>query len=162
MTTMERMFYRTEHFNHPVGNWNVSSVTTMELLFCGCSDFNQLLENWDVSSVTTMQEMFVRAAAFDQPIDHWDVSKVKDMACMFCDATSFRQPITACKLRDQSPKGIFHRSSQYDDMESRVMCLAALDGDAMTYDLEEIIQIFGEKAVHDALRLYGAKYSLKG
>ena len=80
---------------------------------------------------------------------------------MFCGATSFRQPITAWKLRDQSPKGIFHRAPQYDDMESRVMCLAALDSETMTYAMEDMIQTFGEKAVHDALRHYGAKYGLK-
>ena len=41
------------------------------------------------------------------------------------------------------------------------MCLAALDRPDREYDLQEMINIFGEKAVHDALRLYGAKYGLK-
>lgn len=38
------------------------------------------------------------------------------------------------------------------------MCLATLEGDKMNYDLEEMIEIFGEEAVHEALQLYGAKY----
>ena len=56
---------------------------------------------------------------------------------------------------------MFLRASDYGDMESRVMCLAALDRPDREYDLQEMINIFGEKAVHDALRLYGAKYGLK-
>ena len=29
VTTMERLFHRVKHFNHPIGNWDVSSVTNM-------------------------------------------------------------------------------------------------------------------------------------
>ena len=161
VTTMQEMFVRASHFNQPLGDWNVSSVTNMREMFCGASRFNQPLNDWNVSNVENMMRMFDAAEHFNQPLDHWDVSKVKDMAGMFCGATSFRQPITAWKLRDQSPKGIFHRAPQYDDMESRVMCLAALDSETMTYAMEDMIQTFGEKAVHDALRHYGAKYGLK-
>ncbi len=77
---------------------------------------------------------------------------------MFCEATSFRQPITAWRLHGQILGGIFRRVPEYRDMESRIMCLATLEGDKMNYDLEEMIEIFGEKAVHEALQLYGAKY----
>ena len=136
VTTMERMFHRAKYFNHPIGNWDVSSVTNMECIFCGCSNFNQ-------------------------PLDHWDVSNAKDMAYMFCKATSFRQPITAWRLCGQSTKGMFLRLPDYRDMESRVMCLTPHDEEAMRYDLEDMIGIFGEEAVQDALRLYGPKYGLK-
>ncbi|WP_235301393.1 BspA family leucine-rich repeat surface protein [Phocaeicola barnesiae] len=136
VTTMERMFHRAKYFNHPIGNWDVSSVTNMECIFCGCSNFNQ-------------------------PLDRWDVSNAKDMAYMFCKATSFRQPITAWRLCGQSTKGMFLRLPDYRDMESRVMCLTPHDEEAMRYDLEDMIGIFGEEAVQDALRLYGPKYGLK-
>lgn len=136
VTTMERMFHRAKYFNHPIGNWDVSSVMNMECIFCGCSNFNQ-------------------------PLDRWDVSNAKDMAYMFCKATSFRQPITAWRLCSQSTKGMFLRLPDYRDMESRVMCLTPHDEEAMRYDLEDMIGIFGEEAVQDALRLYGPKYGLK-
>ena len=129
-------FGSLQYFNHPIGNWDVSSVTNMECIFCGCSNFNQ-------------------------PLDRWDVSNAKDMAYMFCKATSFRQPITAWRLCGQSTKGMFLRLPDYRDMESRVMCLTPHDEEAMRYDLEDMIGIFGEEAVQDALRLYGPKYGLK-
>lgn len=40
------------------------------------------------------------------------------------------------------------------------MCLAALDRNSREYDLQEMIKIFGAKAVYDALLQYGAQYSL--
>ena len=82
------------------------------------------------------------------------------MSYMFCDAVSFRQPLTAWRLRDQSPRHIFLRSPRYCDMESRIMCLAALDRNSREYDLQEMIKIFGAKAVYDALLQYGSKYGL--
>ena len=105
--------------------------------------------------------MFNEAKSFNQPLDKWDISNVKDMAYMYCEATSFRQPITAWRLCGQSTKGMFLRLPDYRDMESRVMCLTPLNEEAMKYDLEDMIKIFGEKAVKDALQLYGAKYGLK-
>ena len=41
------------------------------------------------------------------------------------------------------------------------MCLAALEGNDREYELQEMIEVLGEKEVRDALRLYGAKYGLK-
>ena len=73
VTTMERMFHRVKHFNHPIGNWDVSSVTNMECMFCGCSDFNQPLGDWDVSSATNMESMFGCCVKFNQPLNDWDV-----------------------------------------------------------------------------------------
>ncbi|MCI7287776.1 MAG: BspA family leucine-rich repeat surface protein [Parabacteroides sp.] len=83
------------------------------------------------------------------------------MTCMFYGATSFRQPITAWKLSSQSTRGIFLDLPDYRDMESRVMCLATLDGNNREYELQEMIEILGEKEVQDALRIHGAKYGLK-
>ena len=40
------------------------------------------------------------------------------------------------------------------------MCLAALDWNSREYDLQEMIKIFGAKAVYDVLLQYGAKYGL--
>lgn len=37
VTTMERMFLRAKYFNHPIGNWNVSSVTNMECIFAAAA-----------------------------------------------------------------------------------------------------------------------------
>ena len=89
VTTMERLFHRVKHFNHPIGNWDVSSVTNMECIFCGCSDFNQPLEDWDVSSVTNMESMFGGCVKFNQSLNDWNVSKVQKISCMFCEAESF-------------------------------------------------------------------------
>lgn len=33
VTTMERMFHRAKYFNHPIGNWDVSSVRTWSAYF---------------------------------------------------------------------------------------------------------------------------------
>ena len=133
----------------------------MSKMFCKASSFNQPLNNWNVSNVESMVQMFDDALSFNQPLDRWNVSKVKDMTCMFYGATSFRQPITAWKLCGQSTRGIFLDLPDYRDMESRVMCLAVLDGNYREYKLQEMIEILGEEAVHEALRLYGAKYGLK-
>lgn len=127
-------------------------------MFCESPAFNQPFEKWNVSNVHCMDSMSAWAYSFDQPLDRWKVSKVKDMTCMFYGATSFRQSITAWKLCSQSTLGIFLDLPDYRDMESRVMCLAVLEGNDMEYELQEMIKIFGEEAVHEALRLYGAKY----
>ena len=108
-----------------------------------------------------MDSMFAWAYSFNQPIERWNVSKVKDMTCMFYGATSFRQPVTAWKLQGQTTRGIFLDLPDYCDMESRVMCLTPHNDEVMKYDLEDMINLFGEKTVRDALRLYGEKYGLK-
>ena len=155
------MLYFAKSFNQPLNSWNVSNVYTITCMFGGAKSFNQPLNDWDVSNVENMVQMFDDASSFNQPLDRWDVSKVKDMTCMFYGATSFRQPITAWRLCGQSTKGMFLRLPDYRDMESRVMCLTPHDEEAMRYDLEDMIGIFGEEAVQDALRLYGPKYGLK-
>lgn len=157
---MTQMFEGAEKFNQPLNEWDVSNVQDMSKMFCKASSFNQPLNDWNVSNVENMVQMFDDASSFNQPLDHWNVSKVKDMTCMFYGATSFRQPITAWKLRGQSTRGIFLDLPDYRDIESRVMCLAALDGNNREYELQEMIEILGEKEVQDALRLYGAKYGL--
>lgn len=158
---MRQMFWRAAAFNQSLEKWNVSNVQNMREMFSKASSFNQPLSNWNVSNVQNMYCMFNEAKSFNQPLDRWDVSNAKDMAYMFCKATSFRQPITAWRLCGQSTKGMFLRLPDYRDMESRVMCLTPHDEEAMRYDLEDMIGIFGEEAVQDALRLYGPKYGLK-
>ena len=158
---MAQMFEGASRFNQPLNDWNVSKVKDMNKMFCKAAGFNQPLNDWNVSNVENMVQMFDDALSFNQPLDRWDVSNVKDMTCMFYGATSFRQPVTACKLRGQLTRGIFLDLPDYRDMESRVMCLTPHDEEAMRYDLEDMIGIFGEEAVQDALRLYGPKYGLK-
>ena len=155
------MFEGASRFNQPLNDWNVSKVKDMNKMFCKAAGFNQPLNDWNVSNVENMVQMFDDALSFNQPLDRWDVSNVKDMTCMFYGATSFRQPVTACKLRGHLTRGIFLDLPDYRDMESRVMCLTPHDEEAMRYDLEDMIGIFGEEAVQDALRLYGPKYGLK-
>lgn len=157
---MDSMFAWAYSFNQPIERWNVSKVKDMNKMFCKAAGFNQSLNDWNVSSVENMVQMFDDATSFNQPLDRWDVSKVKDMTCMFYGATSFRQPVTAWKLRGQLTRGIFLDLPDYRDMESRVMCLAALEGNNREYELQEMIEVLGEKEVHEALRLYGAKYGL--
>lgn len=155
------MLYFAKSFNQPLNSWNVSNVYTITCMFGGAKSFNQPLNDWDVSNVENMVQMFDDASSFNQPLDRWDVSKVKDMTCMFYGATSFRQPVTAWKLQGQTTRGIFLDLPDYCDMESRVMCLATFDGNNREYELQEMIEVLGEKEVQDALRLYGAKYGLK-
>ena len=155
---MESMFAWARSFNRPLEGWNVSNAENMRCMFYYAKSFNRPLEAWNVSNVENMALMFDGAERFDQPLDRWDVSKVKKMDYMFREAASFRQPLTAWRLRDQSPRHIFLRSPCYRDMESRVMCLAALDVNSREYDLQEMVKIFGAKAVCDALLQYGAEY----
>lgn len=56
---------------------------------------------------------------------------------------------------------MFPGASDYGDMESFIMCLAAPDRPDRAYALGEMINIFGEKELHDALRLCGAEYGLE-
>lgn len=157
---MNSMFAWAYSFNQPIERWDVSNVYNMKAMLYFAKSFNQPLNNWNVSKVYTITCILGGAKSFNQPLDKWNVSKVKDMTCMFYGATSFRQPITAWKLRGQSTRDIFLDLPDYRDMESRVMCLAALDGNNREYELQEMIEILGEKEVQDALRLYGAKYGL--
>lgn len=97
-----------------------------------------------------MYEMFYNSSNFNQPLNNRNVSSIEDI--------SFRQSITAWKLCSQSTLGIFLDLPDYRDMESCIMWLAVLEGNDREYELQEMIKIFGEEAVHEALRLYGAKY----
>ncbi|MCD7816919.1 MAG: DUF285 domain-containing protein, partial [Bacteroides sp.] len=154
------MFSKASSFNQPLNDWDVSNVQDIREMFSKASSFNQPLNDWNVSNVQNTYCMLNEAKSFNQPLDRWDVSNAKDMAYMFCEAISFRQPITAWRPHG-STKGMFLRLPDYCDMESRIMCLTPLDEEAMEFDLDALIKIFGEEAVHDALRLYGPKYGLK-
>lgn len=93
ITNTGQMFFRARAFNQPIGNWNVSNVLNMEQMFGGASSFNQPIGNWDVSKVTSMNAMFSFATAFNQPIGNWNVSNVKNMSGIFQGASNFNQPI---------------------------------------------------------------------
>ena len=43
------MFYDTNAFNQPLGDWDVSSVTDMNSIFYNANEFNQPLNNWNPS-----------------------------------------------------------------------------------------------------------------
>ncbi|UTW63249.1 BspA family leucine-rich repeat surface protein [bacterium SCSIO 12741] len=48
---MLRMFWYTDHFDQPIGNWNVSNVENMFSMFDHASAFNQSLGNWKLNSI---------------------------------------------------------------------------------------------------------------
>ena len=93
VTNMTWMFKNAEAFNQPLDAWDTSAVTEMMFTFQGASAFNQPLDSWDTSSVESMSAMFEGASAFNQPIGSWDTSSVRDMSRMFQDAASFNQLI---------------------------------------------------------------------
>ena len=63
------------HFNQPIGDWDVSSVTDMRYMFDSAS-FNQDISSWDVGNVTDMSAMFYNATAFNQDISGWCVTNI--------------------------------------------------------------------------------------
>jgi surface protein len=73
---MYRMFYLTDVFNQPIGDWDVSNVTDMNSMFQDAIAFNQDISSWDVSNVTDMTRMFRSAYAFNQDISNWSVANV--------------------------------------------------------------------------------------
>jgi len=70
------MFRDAILFNHPIGNWDMSSVTDISSMFQGTSSFNQPIGTWDTSSVTTMFQTFLNTSSFNQSIGVWDVQSL--------------------------------------------------------------------------------------
>ncbi|MDR6300804.1 surface protein [Mesonia maritima] len=67
--------FSNSKFNHPLNNWNVSSVTKMDNMFSVTEDFNQPLSNWDVSNVTSMFGIFINAHGFNQDLSTWNFNE---------------------------------------------------------------------------------------
>jgi surface protein len=92
-STTSYMFSGCTQFNHPIGNWDVSSINNMSYMFggtlstTGASAFNQDLGAWNVSNVTAMQFMFANAFLFNNggsgSINNWRVDNVTNMDRMF-------------------------------------------------------------------------------
>ena len=85
---MNSMFYSCTHFDQPLNNWNVSSVTTMSNMFRGAPIFNQPLNTWNTSSVTSMSYMFAgtpfnQNLTYDPILNYWNTSNVTTMNNMF-------------------------------------------------------------------------------
>ena len=61
------MFYRSEKFNQPIGNWDTSNVTDMHWMFSLAKKFNQPIGNWNISNVENKHGMFSRAFSYRHP-----------------------------------------------------------------------------------------------
>ena len=85
---MNAMFGKASAFNHPIGDWDTSSVVHMGSMFFAASAYNQPMEYWDTSSVTVMANMFNGASSFNQAVGDWNISAVTDMTQMFSSADS--------------------------------------------------------------------------
>lgn len=70
-----------------ISTWDVSNVTSMARMFVRTNDFHQDLSFWDTSNVTNMSEMFFNVQGFSADISTWDTSNVKDMNKMFAGAS---------------------------------------------------------------------------
>ena len=78
------LFNSASHFNQPIGDWDVSSVSTLlNSTFYYAKDFNQPIGDWDVSSVSTLIIPFMMQSQFNQPIGDWDVSSVSTLYYTF-------------------------------------------------------------------------------
>jgi hypothetical protein len=93
ITTIRRLFYRSDGTGPNCANWDVGRVTDVFQAFAD-SQMNSpfSLGNWE--SLTSMEQMFVQTIGnrlggrnarvmFDQPIVSWDVSRVTNMRLMF-------------------------------------------------------------------------------
>lgn len=92
ITDMSEMFKESD-FNGNISNWNLGSVTNMSSMFTEAESFNSDISAWNTENVTDMSFMFNMAKAFDQDIDSWNVSKVTTMESMFNEAIAFNQDL---------------------------------------------------------------------
>jgi len=118
ITTLRRLFYRSDGTGPNCANWDVGQVEDVFQAFAD-SQMNSpfSLGNWE--SLTSMEEMFVQTIGdyyggrdgrvrFNQPIADWDVSRISNMRLMFgCTmhanagkiGAAFNQPINAWDVR---------------------------------------------------------------
>ena len=118
ITTIRRIFYRSDGTGPNCANWDVGRVEDVFQAFAD-SQMNSpfSLGNWE--SLTSMEEMFVQTIGdyyggrdgrvrFNQPIASWDVSRITNMRLMFgCTmranagkvGADFNQPINAWDVR---------------------------------------------------------------
>ncbi|MFU8776064.1 MAG: BspA family leucine-rich repeat surface protein [Roseovarius sp.] len=118
ITTIRRIFYRSDGTGPNCANWDVGRVTDVFQAFADSQMNNPFsLGNWE--SLTSMEQMFVQTQGnysggrdgrvlFNQPIASWDVSRITSMRLMFgCTAAAnvggigaaFNQPINAWDVR---------------------------------------------------------------
>lgn len=118
ITTLRRIFFRSDGTGPNCANWHVGRVEDVFQAFAD-SQMNSpfSLGNWE--SLTSMEEMFVQTIGdyyggrdgrvrFNQPIASWDVSRITNMRLMFgCTmranagkvGADFNQPINAWDVR---------------------------------------------------------------
>lgn len=93
ITTLRRLFYRSDGTGPNCANWDVGRVADVFQAFAD-SQMNSpfSLGNWE--SLTSMEQMFVQTQGdyygrrdgrvlFNQPIADWDVSRITSMRLMF-------------------------------------------------------------------------------
>lgn len=76
-------------YGHPIGTWNVRSVTSFRAVFDSkrnplTKTFNEDLDGWDVSNALSMFRMFGKAERFNGNITNWKVGNVETTRSMVC------------------------------------------------------------------------------
>ena len=72
-------------YNHPVGNFNMTSVTSIDSMFLGCDSFDQVVSTWTITSLLTDASNAFRGTSFNGNISTWDVTGLVYAAQMFKD-----------------------------------------------------------------------------
>jgi surface protein len=115
VTNMEGLFENYRNFNESINDWDVSNVTNMAIMFQNCESFNQPLDKWNTSNVTDMEGMFAGCINFNQSLDSWDTSKVTNMIALFQDCENFNQPLNnwnTSSVTDMTE--IFHNCTNFN------------------------------------------------
>ena len=99
---MGTLFYEANSFNHPIADWNTSSVTDTSYMFyhANSESFNQPVGNWDTISVTGLVGIFSGAGSFNQNLCTWlpNMGQVKVTYDMFKRSTCVEQSDPEVKL----------------------------------------------------------------
>ncbi|WP_353146631.1 BspA family leucine-rich repeat surface protein [Chryseobacterium sp.] len=108
-------FQFADHFNPPIGSWDMSSAEDISYMFMKRKAFNQNLNSWNTSNVVTMAYTFAECTLFNQPLDNWNTSKVKSMAYMFHFIPNFNQPLNTWDTSNVTDMGhMFHIVSSFN------------------------------------------------